>query len=53
MNCDLNNMIIAGKIHQNINNYIQTIINPNMLLLDLANKIEKAFSKEMEELRYL
>ena len=45
MNCDLNNMIIAGKIHQNINNYIQTIINPNMLLLDLANKIENKINE--------
>ena len=45
MNCDLNNMIIAGKIHQSINNYIQTIINPNMLLLDLANKIENKINE--------
>ena len=40
MNCNLNNMITAGKIHNNVNNYIRDIINPNISLLELANSIE-------------
>ena len=40
MICDINNMINAGKIHYNVNKYIQNIIKPNMKLLDLANNIE-------------
>lgn len=40
MNCDLNNMINAGKIHQTVNNYIKNIIKPNISLIDLANNIE-------------
>lgn len=40
MNCNLNNMIIAGKIHHNVNNYIKESIKPNISLLELANSIE-------------
>ena len=40
MNCNLNNMIMAGKIHHNVNNYIRDIIKPNTSLLELANNIE-------------
>ena len=40
MNCDLNNMINGGKIHQTVNNHIKNIIKPNINLIDLANNIE-------------
>lgn len=40
MNCDLNNMIKGGKIHQTVNNHIKNIIKPNISLIDLANNIE-------------
>lgn len=40
MNCDLNNMINGGKIHQTVNNHIKNIIKPNISLIDLANNIE-------------
>ena len=40
MNCNLNNMINAGKIHEDVNNYIRTILKPNIDLLTLANNIE-------------
>ena len=45
MNCDLNNMINAGKIHKNVNKYIHTIISPNVKLIDLANKIENKINE--------
>jgi len=40
MICNLSDMIHAGKIHQDINTYIKTIIKPNLNLTNLANDIE-------------
>ena len=40
MNCDLNNMINGGKIHQTVKKHIKNIIKPNISLIDLANNIE-------------
>ena len=40
MKCDLNNMKKGGYIHNQIYEYIKTILQPNIKLYDLANNIE-------------
>jgi methionyl aminopeptidase len=45
MKCDLENMIKGGKIHKKIEEYIKTIIQPEIKLYDLAIQIENKINE--------
>lgn len=45
MKCNLNDMINAGIIHNNVTKYIKEIIEPNIKLIDLAQNIENKINE--------